>query len=57
MTKKTFELVAEIISQFPDFEPELKEQKKELAIKTALKFIKENPRFDEKRFLEACKVE
>jgi hypothetical protein len=51
MTKKHFQLVANVVSAIDDMDI-----RKETALNFASEFQKENPRFDITRFIEACGV-
>lgn len=54
MTKKDFQLIADIIKAMPDFAPSLRAQKDACAKAFADKLATTNPLFDRKRFLAAC---
>ena len=52
MTKQHFEFVAQLISQVKDLE-----NRNQLACEASARFSYENQRFDEQRFMAACKVD
>lgn len=57
MTKKDFELVADVIKSMPGFAPSLRDQKASCAQAFAARLTLINPRFDRERFLKACGVQ
>ena len=54
MTRKDFQLIADIIAKMPDHAPSLRSQKTSTARAFAEGLKTTNPRFDADRFLAAC---
>ena len=55
MTKKDFEFIAATIAAMPAFSASLRDQKTSCALAFAKALQTANPKFDQRRFLDACK--
>lgn len=56
MTRKDFELIADVIAKMPSFAPNLRAAKASAASAFADRLKLVNPLFDRARFMEACGV-
>jgi hypothetical protein len=56
MTRKDYELIANVIKQFPRLDYGVASVLEELAEDLSMALSNENPRFDTARFLKACGV-
>ena len=54
MTRKQFQIIANIIAAMPTHKPSLRAQKRSCALAFANGLAKENPRFNLDKFLAAC---
>jgi len=57
MTKKDFEMVADVIKEMPSCSPNLRAQKESVARSFAERFAQINPRFNLAIFAKACGLE